>query len=87
MTARPASRNPSRLGLKLLALGCLILLLAVLELRFDTVSGLAGLLAAARVQSWLEEAGPLAPLVYMLVMARAISTALTTACSRAMTPR
>jgi uncharacterized membrane protein YdjX (TVP38/TMEM64 family) len=78
MPPRPGSRNPSLLGLKLLALGCLVLLLAVLELRFDTVSGLAGLLAASRVQAWLEGAGPFAPLVYMLVMAVTVVSPLPT---------
>lgn len=70
--------GPSRRWATPVVLIVLGLLVAVAELRLHLLSNLAGVLDAARIESWLDGAGPLAPLVFMAVMAVGVVSPLPT---------
>lgn len=68
----------SRPGMKTLLLVLVILVLAGAELGFHALSGLARALDPARLEAWIREAGPLAPVLFMAIMALAVVSPLPT---------
>lgn len=65
-------------GAKSLLLVLAVLLLAGAELEFHALSGLARALDPARLEAWIRTAGPLAPVLFMAIMALAVVSPLPT---------
>jgi uncharacterized membrane protein YdjX (TVP38/TMEM64 family) len=74
----PEPQPRSARTVKLLVLLGIVAVLAVLELRLGVLADAGRLLSVARVEAWLDRAGVLAPVVYMLVMAVTVVTPLPT---------
>ncbi len=68
----------SRPGTKILLLVAGVLFLAGAELEFHALSGLARALDPARLEAWIRTAGPLAPVLFMAIMAFAVVSPLPT---------
>ncbi len=63
---------------KLLVFSAIAAALAAVEFRFHGVSALASAFGPARIEGWLAQAGPLAPLLYVVIMAVTVISPLPT---------